>query len=81
LLALRSVVGTARGIAPPADEVRLTEREQEIFDLIARGLTNKEIARELDISDQTVKTHLHRAYVKLQQSGRYKALLSQPLRQ
>ena len=78
LLALRSLVGTAPGIAQQVDDGRLTPREEEIFDLIGRGLTNKEIARELDISDNTVKTHLHRVYVKLQQSGRYKALLSQP---
>ena len=78
LLALRSLVGTAPRIAPQVDQGRLTAREEEVFDLIGRGLTNKEIARQLDISDHTVKTHLHRVYVKLQQSGRYKALLSQP---
>jgi DNA-binding NarL/FixJ family response regulator len=78
LLALRSMVGTAPRIAPRMDEGRLTAREEEVFHLIGRGMTNKEIARQLDISDHTVKTHLHRVYVKLQQSGRYKALLSQP---
>ena len=78
LLALRSLVGTAPGIAPRVDGGRLTVREGEIFELMGLGLTNKEIARQLDISDHTVKTHLHRVYVKLQQSGRYKALLSQP---
>ncbi len=78
LLALRNRVGNNSRIAPRMDEGRLTAREQEVFDLIALGLTNKEIARQLDISDLTVKTHLHRVYVKLQQSGRYKALMSQP---
>jgi DNA-binding NarL/FixJ family response regulator len=78
VLALRSLVGTAPGIAQRVDDRRLTAREEEIFDLIGLGLTNKEIARQLDISDHTVKTHLHRVYVKLQLSGRYKALLSQP---
>jgi DNA-binding NarL/FixJ family response regulator len=78
VLALRNMVG-ARAAAPRrADDGRLTAREEQIFDLIGRGLTNKEVARELNISDHTVKTHLHRIYVKLQQSGRYKALLSQP---
>ena len=48
-----------------------------MLDLIGSGLSNKEIARQLDISDKTVKTHLHRVYVKLNQSGRYKALLAQ----
>jgi DNA-binding NarL/FixJ family response regulator len=66
---------------PPAfdvGEARLTPREQEILCLIGSGLSNKEIARQLEISDKTVKTHLHRTYVKLHQSGRYKAFLSQP---
>jgi DNA-binding NarL/FixJ family response regulator len=78
VLALRSLVGTPPRIAQRVDDGRLTAREEEIFDLIGLGLTNKEIARQLDISDHTVKTHLHRIYVKLQLSGRYKALLSQP---
>jgi DNA-binding CsgD family transcriptional regulator len=63
--------------APPAEEGTLTRREHEIMLLIGTGLTNKEIARRLAISDHTVKTHLHRVYVKLHRSGRYKALLAQ----
>jgi DNA-binding NarL/FixJ family response regulator len=75
--ALRSLVGPPAA-APVALNDQLTDREEEIFHLMGRGLTNKEIARNLDISDHTVKTHLHRIYVKLHQSGRYKALLSHP---
>lgn len=56
----------------------LTQREEQILQLIGRGLSNKEIGRRLDISDHTVKTHLHRVYAKLQQSGRFKAYLAQP---
>ena len=56
----------------------LTEREEEIFDLVGQALSNKEIARQLCISDKTVKTHLHHIYVKLNKSGRYKAFLSRP---
>jgi DNA-binding NarL/FixJ family response regulator len=40
----------------PADE--LTEREQEVLRLVARGLANKQIARTLQISEKTVKAHL-----------------------
>jgi DNA-binding NarL/FixJ family response regulator len=54
----------------------LTAREREIMGFVRDALSNKEIARRLMISDKTVKTHLHHIYVKLQQSGRYKALLS-----
>lgn len=55
----------------------LTARQGEILHLVGAGLSNKEVARCLMISDQTVKTHLHRIYRKLHQSGRYKAFLSQ----
>jgi DNA-binding NarL/FixJ family response regulator len=75
--ALRGLLGAASAARIPPDEGRLTSREEEILHLIARGLTNKEIARELDISGHTVKTHLHHIYDKLHQSGRYKAVLAQ----
>lgn len=65
-------------VSPIHTDDRLTPREDEILHLIGSGLTNKEIGRRLDISDKTVKTHLHRIYVKLHRSGRYKAFLSQP---
>ncbi|WP_158290056.1 response regulator transcription factor [Ramlibacter sp. WS9] len=61
----------------PEHEALLTLREREILDLIGRAMSNKEIARQLKISAATVKTHLHHVYVKLQKSGRYKALLSE----
>ncbi|MDP3760769.1 MAG: response regulator transcription factor [Ramlibacter sp.] len=80
VLALRKLVGAAPAVRMRGNEGVLTVREGEIFDLIARGLSNKEVARQLDISDKTVKTHLHRIYVKLRQSGRYKALRSLPSR-
>jgi len=54
----------------------LTEREREILRLVGGAMSNREIARQLNISDQTVKTHLHHIYVKLEKSGRYKAFLS-----
>jgi DNA-binding NarL/FixJ family response regulator len=58
------------------DEDLLTAREREVLALIGSGMSNKEIARQLKISDQTVKSHLHHIYVKLEKSGRYKAFLS-----
>jgi len=48
----------------------LTCREAEIANLISRGLRNKEIARELHLSEGTVKTHLHHIYHKLHLGGR-----------
>ena len=53
----------------------LTPREREVIQQVARGLTNKEIALELDISRHTVKTHLRRALDKLQLRSRTEAAL------
>ena len=43
----------------------LTEREREVVRLVATGLSNEEIARELVISPLTAKTHITRAIAKL----------------
>ena len=43
----------------------LSAREREVMFLAAEGLSNKEIARRLEISDGTVKVHLHCIYEKL----------------
>lgn len=40
-------------------QIGLTRREQQLVPLIARGLTNKEIASHLNLSEQTVKNHIH----------------------
>jgi DNA-binding NarL/FixJ family response regulator len=43
----------------------LSRREQQLVPLIARGLTNKEIAAHLNLSEQTVKNHIHRVLQKV----------------
>ena len=43
----------------------LSRREREVMLLAAKGLSNKAIARELDIREGTIKLHLHRVYHKL----------------
>jgi len=48
----------------------LTAREHEITLLVAQGLSNKQIARQTNISEGTVKIHLHNAYQKLRVSNR-----------
>ena len=52
----------------------LTEREREILDLVARGLTNAEIARRLVVSDKTVRNHVSNVFTKLQVAGRAEAV-------
>ncbi len=52
----------------------LTEREQEILQLAARGLTNKAIGFQLSISDRTVQGHLANIYSKLEASSRTEAV-------
>lgn len=48
----------------------LTRREQELLPMIAQGLTNKEIAAQLNLSEQTVKNHVHRILQKAGSSSR-----------
>lgn len=48
----------------PAEGV-LTHREKEVAQWVERGMSNKEIAREMTISDATVKTHLQHIFTKL----------------
>jgi DNA-binding NarL/FixJ family response regulator len=47
------------------DASQLTPREREILLLLSRGLTNREISRQLSISVQTVKTHVERLFKRL----------------
>ena len=60
--------------APEAAE-SLSERELDVLRLAARGLTNKAIGVELDISDRTVQAHLARIYDKLQAARRTEAVM------
>ena len=55
----------------------LTTREQEIVKQVIQGMTNKEIATHLGISEKTVKTHLRSIFRKLKISRRLQLLLTQ----
>jgi|SRR3954464_1454827 DNA-binding NarL/FixJ family response regulator len=57
----------------PAEE-QLTPREVQVLGLVARGLSNSEIGRQLYIGEATVKTHLLRTFVKLGVSDRTAAV-------
>lgn len=72
----RKVVDHFRQIQKPASDVeKLTPREQEILELLAKGCYYKEISDTLAISVNTVRTHLQHIYVKLHVQSRTEAVL------
>lgn len=76
-LALSHAVRADAG-SPPAGDFgeRLTEREAEILRLMARGLSNAEIASELVVSLETVKTHVGNVLSKLSARDRTQAVIA-----
>jgi DNA-binding NarL/FixJ family response regulator len=65
----------ARGREQPAQQAELSAREVEVLRLVAQGLPNKRIARELEISEKTVKAHLTSIFQRLGVSDRMQAAL------
>jgi non-specific serine/threonine protein kinase len=61
---------TPKQLPPSAQAASLTRRQQEIAALVARGLTNRQIASELSISEHTVATHVAKILKKLELSSR-----------
>jgi NarL family two-component system response regulator LiaR len=64
-----------REVRIPGSPEALTERETAVLRLVARGQANKQIARELGVREQTVKTHVSNILAKLQLQSRTQAAL------
>lgn len=79
VLTRRLIEQHLRGPAPttgvPAELADLTDREREVFGLIARGLSNDEICRTLVVSEATVKTHVNRILAKLGLTSRVQVVV------
>jgi DNA-binding CsgD family transcriptional regulator len=73
LTAKKSTAAFERNHAAIAS-LNLTRRECEILDLLASGQSNKELARKLGVSPNTVKTHLSSLFAKLEVDRRVKAI-------
>ena len=61
--------------APKVDLSLLTSREKSVAELVAAGKSNKEVARDLDITERTVKAHLGATFEKLQVRDRLQLVL------
>lgn len=64
---------TERAVHPADALAALTSRERQVLVLVAEGLTNKEIARQLSVSPATIKAHVERIIAKLGVSDRTQA--------
>jgi DNA-binding NarL/FixJ family response regulator len=76
-IAKRVIESFARPSSSPAAQIfpELTDREREVLDLIARGLSNPEITRRLVLSPKTVRNHVSNILAKLQASDRSAAIV------
>ncbi|MFI6928060.1 response regulator [Nonomuraea spiralis] len=69
-----AVAGALTRRAQPPEQRTLSPRELEVLGLIARGATNREVARRLFITEATVKTHLLHVFAKLEVKDRAAAV-------
>jgi DNA-binding CsgD family transcriptional regulator len=60
--------------APALESLGISAREREVLELLAAGRSNKEIARHLDVSPNTVKTHVGKLFEKLAVRRRTQAI-------
>jgi DNA-binding NarL/FixJ family response regulator len=74
-VAARALAAFTSGAPPKGPFPDLTDREHEILDLVARGLTNPAIASRLVLSEKTVRNHVSNIFMKLQVRDRASAIV------
>ena len=74
-LAPEAAARLMREVSAPENPEALTERETDVLKLVARGMANKQIARNLYIGEKTVKTHVSNILLKLGVNSRTQAAL------
>jgi len=72
--ARRIIDAAGEGILEEGDRPTLTYRHLEVLRLVAEGLSNRDIGRELSVAESTVKTHLREIYARLAVSSRTRAV-------
>ncbi len=73
---VKTTVARTNGTHPPTAAIALSIREINVLNLVARGLSNKQIATNLGISDKTVRNHLSRIFRKLDAGNRTQAVMN-----
>jgi len=72
---IRPIISSAVFASGASKIELLTEREQEVLDLLADGFSNKDIAKRLFLSEKTVKNHLNTIFKKMEVTDRTNAAL------
>lgn len=73
---LKKVLGHMRGVTARAPSILLTSRELEVLDWMATPNTYKQIARQLSVSEETIRSHAKSILEKLNQPNRAQAVLA-----